>query len=283
VILLRNTKDGYSVNFSAQLQKQHDRGFGWSAAYAYGKSEDVTSATSSIAFSNWQFNPVKGDPNNPDGARSNYEQTHRVILTASQTVEIMPKWNTTFSLFYNGRSGRPYSTTYNGDINADGATTNDLIYVPVDKNDIILVRSSSTDIRSTDQIWVQLDEYISEDPDLDKARGTIVDRNASTEPWNNRLDLKISQDVPIAKKYGYLQFTMDMLNVLNMFDKQWGQLWTVSNQNDSPIVFRGLDATTGRPVFSFLPRDVKQFKKSRFTNDNLGSRWGFLLGVRYTF
>lgn len=283
VILLRNTKDGSSFNFSAQLQKQVDRGFSWSAAYAYGISKDVTSATSSIAFSNWQFNPVKGDPNNPGTARSNYEQTHRVILSAAQTVEIVPKWTTTFSLFYNGRSGRPYSTTYNGDINADGATTNDLIYVPKDKNDIILVRANSSDTRTADQIWVQLDEYISEDPDLDDARGTIVKRNASTEPWNNRLDLKIVQDIPVMKEYGSLQFTMDMLNVLNMFDKAWGQLWTVSNQNDSPIVFRGLDAATGRPVFSFTPRDPKQFKKNRFSNDNLGSRWAFLLGVRYTF
>lgn len=283
VILLRNTKDGYQFNLTAQLQKQMDRGFSWSAAYAYGKSEDVTSGTSSIAFSNWQFNPVKGDPNNPAAGRSNYEQTHRIILAASQTVEVMPKWTTTFSLFYNGRSGRPYSTTYNGDINADGATTNDLIYVPVDKNDIILVPSSSSDTRSTDQIWAQLDEYISEDPDLDDARGTIVDRNASTEPWNNRVDLKIVQDVPVASKYGHLQFTMDMLNVLNMLNKDWGQLWTVSNQNDSPINFRGLDAATGRPVFSFTPRSTAQFKKSRFTNDNLGSRWAFLLGIRYTF
>lgn len=283
VILLTNTKHGYQYNFTVQLQKQFEKGFFASAAYNYGRAEDVTSATSSIAFSNWQFNPVKGDPNNPKGATSNYEQRHRIILSASHTIEVVNKWKTTFSLFYTGRSGRPYSTTYSGDVNADGATTNDLIYVPRDINDIVLVKSSTTDTRTTAQIWAELDAYIEADKDLDKARGTIIDKNASTEPWNNRVDLRIAQDIPFGQKAGYLQLTLDMLNVMNMFNSKYGQVLEIPNQNDSPIVFRGLEAGTGRPVFSFTPRNPAQFKKNRFSTTNLESRWTFLLGVRYTF
>jgi len=283
VILLDNTKYGYQYNITAQLQKQFEKGLSASVGYNYGRAEDVTSATSSIAFSNWQFNPVKGDPNNPQGGISNYEQRHRLIASVAQTVEIIPKWKTTFSFFFEGRSGRPYSTTYNGDANADGATTNDLIYVPKDINDIVLVRSSATDTRTAQQIWVDLDHYISEDPALDKARGKIIDKNASTEPWRNRLDFKMIQDIPVGNKYGALQFTMDILNVLNMFNKDWGQALEITNQNDSPINFRGLETGTGRPVFSFTPRNPVNFRKGRFGTSNINSRWGILLGARYNF
>jgi hypothetical protein len=39
-------------------------------------------------------------------------------------------WRTSASLYYEGRSGNPYSYTYTNDVNGDGVTTNDLVYVP---------------------------------------------------------------------------------------------------------------------------------------------------------
>lgn len=39
-------------------------------------------------------------------------------------------YNTTFGLFYEGKSGKPYSWTFNNDMNGDGTNSNDLMYIP---------------------------------------------------------------------------------------------------------------------------------------------------------
>lgn len=277
VIYLTNTKWGYQWNASVQLQKLYDNGYFGSVAYTYGRATDMTSATSSIALSNFQFNPVKGDPNNVKTATSNYEQRHRIIVSVAKEIEVAPKWKTVFSLFYSGFSGRPYSTTYNGDVNADGNTGNDLIYVPKDKNDIVLVPTSNSDTRSADQIWVELDEFISGDPALRKARGKIVDRNASTEPWTNRVDFQITQELPVLKELGKFELTANVINVMNIFDNEWGQSKSIANQNDQAIQFRGIQSGTGKPVFSFTKRP------DRYSISTTASRWAVLVGARYSF
>ena len=33
-------------------------------------------------------------------------------------------------MYYNGQSGRPYAYAYNSDVNGDGGTGNDLLYIP---------------------------------------------------------------------------------------------------------------------------------------------------------
>lgn len=290
VMYLTNSKNGYQYNFTVQLQKTFATGFGGKydkglyamAAYTLGRSTDVTSATSSIAFSNWQFNPTQGDPNNTKiTARSNYEQRHAIIASISQSLELYKKWKTTVSLFYSGRSGQPFSTTYNGDVNADGATSNDLIYVPKDKTDIILVGNNATDTRTADQIWVELDDWISDDPALDKARGEIIKRNASTAPWVNRVDFKLAQEIPVTDRYGKFELTMDIFNLMNLLNKDWGESLFVSNQNLSAIRFRGVRTSDNKPVFSFS-KDPNLIK-GRYSRANVGSRWQMQLGVRYTF
>ncbi|MBL7961758.1 hypothetical protein JNL27_16110, partial [bacterium] len=240
------------------------------------------SATSSIAFSNWQFNPTKGDPNNKDiTATSNYEQRHAIIASISQSLEFVKNWKTTVSFFYSGRSGQPYSTVYNGDVNADGATSNDLIYVPRDINDIVLVGTSASDTRTPQQLWVDLDDWISDDPALDKARGKIIGRNASTSPWVNRVDFKLSQEIPVTDRYGKFELTMDVFNLMNLLNKEWGESLFVNNQSLSQIRFRGVRASDQQPVFSFA-KDPN-LVKGRYARSNIGSRWQMQLGVRYTF
>ncbi|MBL7961574.1 TonB-dependent receptor [bacterium] len=290
VMYLTNSKNGYQYNFTVQLQKtfesgfagKYDKGLYAQVAYTLGRSTDVTSATSSIAFSNWQFNPTKGDPNNKDiTATSNYEQRHAIIASISQSLEFVKNWKTTVSFFYSGRSGQPYSTTYNGDVNADGAFSNDLIYVPIDKNDIVLVGSNASDTRTPDQIWVDLDDFISDDPALDKARGKIIGRNASRSPWVNRVDFKLAQEIPVTDRYGKFELTMDIFNLMNLLNKDWGESLFVNNQNLSPIAFRGVRSSDNKPVFSFL-KDPN-LVKGRYLRSNVGSRWQMQLGVRYTF
>ena len=55
IIKFENTNEGYSYNFVFMLQKQFDNGFNAQASYTYGKSMDLNSGTSSVAYSNWRY------------------------------------------------------------------------------------------------------------------------------------------------------------------------------------------------------------------------------------
>lgn len=49
--------------------------------------------------------------------------------------------------------------------------------------------------------------------------------------------------------------------------------YVVVNQLDQPLVFRGLQSGTNRPVFSFTTR-------KRFALNTFDSRWQIMFGVR---
>ncbi|MCB0834502.1 MAG: hypothetical protein KDC45_13635, partial [Bacteroidetes bacterium] len=281
VIYLSNTDNGYQYSMTFQLQKQFsegsfgafDKGYNASFAYTYGRAYDANSGTSSQAVSNWRFNPINGNPNAPPSATSNYEQRHRIISSITYDLEFLKNYTTSVSFVYLGYSGRPYSTTYSGDVNGDGQTSNDLIYVPVDQNDINIVPTGS-DTRTVAEIWAELDAYIKGDDALDKARGKFIKRNASVEPWTNRVDFRFAQQIPVTDRYGKFELTWDVINLMNLFNKDFGKTKFVNNQDDTPITYRGI--ISGKPAFTFNSR-------KRFVTSDLGSRWQMQLGIRYTF
>lgn len=278
VIYLSNTDNGYEYNFTIQLTKNMSKGFFGSAAYTYGRAFTANNGTSSQAISNWRFNPVKENPNSPEVATSNYEVRHKIITNLSYQFELVEKWTTTVSMFYIGRSGQPYSTTYNGDVNADGQTSNDLIYVPKDSLDINLIPYTVGGRTYTvGEQRALLEAYINGDPALKKNRGKVISRNASTTPWNNRVDLRLAQNIPVGDKWGRLELTWDIINFMNVLNKEWGQYKYVINQNDSPIRFAGVNAA-GKPTFTFT-----RTTKERFVSAGIGSLWQMQFGFRYTF
>jgi len=159
---------------------------------------------------------------------SSHDVRHRFALAISKRFDFFKNAPTTFSLFYEGRSGRPYSTRYKYDFNGDGRS-NDSIYVPRDESDIILVSGT----------WAELDAYIKGDPALESHRGQILPRNASRDPWFHRVDIKIAQQIPIpGLKDNKLFITFDIENFLNLVNKEWGY-YTFIQFDDAPLEFAG--------------------------------------------
>lgn len=291
VIYLSNTDNGYEYSLTGQLQKtfgqgmlgRFDKGFFASFAYTYGRAFDENSGTSSQAISNWRFNPINGDPNHVGSATANYETRHRIVSMLSYDFEFLPKYTTTFTFVYTGFSGRPYSETYSGDVNGDGQTSNDLIYVPSGRTDINIVPVSN-DPRTADEIWEQLNDYIEGDPALDKARGKFIKRNASREPWTNYVDFHFAQQIPIPVKNGHrFELTWDVQNFMNWLNKDWGVSKFVANQDNTKLIYRGI--ISGAPAFTYgtVSSSGVVTISDRFQTSDLGSRWQMQLGVRYTF
>jgi hypothetical protein len=283
VIYLANTDKGYQYSLSVQLQKSFSDRSWINAFYSYGQAKDVNSGTSSQAASNFVYNNIRFNPNDPELTWSNFDVRHRIGAAFSWQFKIFKNAPTCLSMFYGGRSGRPYATTYNFfDANGDAATGNDLVYVPANQSEVIFVNSSGVPLADQDTPWASFNAFISGDPGLDKYRGQIVPRNASREPWYHALDMRIAQDLPVPVVRGQrLQFTLDIINLLNMFNKDWGKSYYVSNQNDIPWTLQGsnygVDAATGKMRIQWSDR------ANRYSLSQLGSRWQIQAGVRYSF
>jgi hypothetical protein len=279
VIYLTNTNKGYQYSLSLQLQKNFNKNSWASFSYSYGQAKDVNSGTSSQASSNFAYNPVRYNVNDPELTWSNYDVRHRIGAAVSYTFNFLKNAPTSVGIFYGARSGRPYSTTYNySDANGDSASGNDLVYVPASIDEVIMVDSKGVPMADQAAAWAALDQYISEDPGLNNYRGKIVPRNSSREPWYHDVDARIAQDIPIpGLKDNRLQVTLDIVNVLNLLNKDWGKFEYVSNQNDTPWTLSGIDAATGKQKINYAPRT------SHYALNQLYSRWQMQLGLRYSF
>ena len=280
VVYMTNTNKPYEYSISAQLQRQfgegvlsmlkvgglHDQLFA-SLSYAFGHSYDQNAVTSSQAISQWRYNPVPGDPNNPPLAISDFDVPHRVVVSVSERVDYAKGFATTLSLYYSGRSGSPYSYIYNGDVNGDGQFSNDLVYVPKNSSDIILTTNN----------WDQLNSFINGDSYLSSHRGQIVPRNGGRAPWQNVLNLRLAQEIPTVAGQR-IEFTVDIINVLNLLNHDWGYIKYVPSGTYSLLTYKGLNAS-GQPQYAFYPPQGGTI----FQNDPLSSRWQLQLGARYTF
>jgi hypothetical protein len=270
-VLLTNTDQGSQWSISGKLERPFRNGFYASASYIYGRSKSINDGTSSQALSNWRFVYVPGNINDPVLAYSNFDLGHRVNFAASYEIKALSHLHPVISLFYNGQSGRPYSVLFNTDVNADGTIGNDLIFVPANVSDVI-VRNGTPE---------QLDAFINADPGLSANRGKIVPRNASRSPWTNSLDFRLAFAVPFSSGKRKVEFTADVLNLLNLFDSSKGVFTFTANQNISPIQYAGIDAASGKPIYNIATLSSPTFTK--FSTDDLRSRWQAQFGARIRF
>jgi hypothetical protein len=280
-ILLTNTQKGSSLVASLELAKTWDTKVGLfdaSVGYAFMDAEDVTSATSSVALSNWD-NLATSDINNPGLATSNYEIRHRFPVRLSWRKNLFGDNESAVNLFVERRAGRPYSYTFalGANNNADIATFGDprqnarqrqLFYVPTAPGDVELAGGLT---------WDALNNYILS-TGLDKYRGQIAPRNAFTSPWVTTADLQLRQELPGFGEGHKAVITLDVLNIANLINKDWGRFEQVGFPYVVPVVSAALNPTTGKYIYSGLSG-----AKTYNLNPVQTSVWRLQLGLRYQF
>src|SRR5690606_14876416 len=195
VLLLKNTSEGYQYNISVQLQRNVMEGLSTNFGYTYGSAKDQNSVLSSQANSQMRFNPISGNPNNPELSISTFEIKHRVFIALTYVKEFFKNSPTSISLYYNVQSGLPFSFIYFGDVNNDGFDQNDLFYIPGDNSEILLGRINNGQFEPDQTMYDELNAFIENDDYLKENRGKIAERNGARNPWRNTLDIKITQDI----------------------------------------------------------------------------------------
>ena len=280
VILLGNTSKGESNNVTLSLEKPFENNWGAKLSYTYGDSNEVSPATSSVAFSNW-LNRAVFNPNELINATARSETRDRITGIVTYRIPWADEWGTTFGLFYEARSGRPRSYTFNGDANGDGINGNDLFFIPLEGQVKFSAASSAADIAAF-RSFIENNNY------LRAHQGEVAGRNTDRDDWVSQLDLRITQDIP-GGWGNKAQLFLDIQNVGNLIDKDWGHINEVAFPNTLSIArFGGIDPATGQFVF-----DV-----SNFVNESTGaeslpspgrrdvageSRWSAQIGFRYEF
>lgn len=290
--LLANTNKGYRYNATFQLQKRFVGGLNATVAYTYGESKEINSGTSSTASSNYGFNQVAFDPNNPELGYSRNDQRHRVIGSAGYTFHYAgDALATTFTVFYEGLSGQPLTYIYGNarDLNNDGNTGNDLLYVPTNVRDASQIRLTQTptangvvDTRTVAQIQDQLDAFIENDPYLRSHRGQVVERFGARLPWTHQVDIRVAQDFNFMAggKKNSIQITFDIQNLGNLLNVNWGRQYVVAN-NAVELLRTETTGVNVQPTFSFPTSYANTARSYDFAP--FLSRWQGQLGVRYSF
>ncbi len=279
VMQVTNTDKGYQYNLTGMVDGAWDLGLGILTAglsYTYSQSKDINSLTSSQAKSNWKYNPVGMATNDPNLTSSLYEIPHRFVGTLGATVELMKHFPTTFFLYYEGKSGNPFS--YKGksgsiDYNGDGDARNDLVFVFDNKTQVNMIDSEGNDA------WADWTAFVDQDDALKEFKGKIIDRNAARAPWLNRLDLRITQNV--TRRF---ELTIDILNFANFLNSDWGQFEHVPFGTVDLIEFTAFedDNFTKKPTFTF---DADRYQKTEdvYAINDFLSRWQVLVGLRVNF
>ena len=93
----------------------------------------------STAYSVWTANASAYSLNDPRLSYSNFSIPHRLIGSLTYRVEYLRHLATTIGLVYRGMPAGRWSYTYSGDVNRDGSSNSDMMYIPASPSEISLL------------------------------------------------------------------------------------------------------------------------------------------------
>lgn len=240
----------YYYSISAQLAKKFDFGLDLSASYTYSKSKSYSDGIGDQVSSAYYTNrySVNGINDNELGYGT-YVSPHRVLVSASYYKEYAKHFATRVGLVYEGMNMgycggygyTRYSYTLSSCVTGDYGASN-LLYVPESRAELdnwTFAESTYMDEDGNTQTYtadMQRDDfwnYINQDSYLKNRKGKYAERGGAIMPWHSQLDFKFEQSFFIkAGKYrNTLQFGVDIKNLANLLNSDWGLYKTVNNMS----------------------------------------------------
>ncbi|MBI4542305.1 MAG: TonB-dependent receptor [Gemmatimonadetes bacterium] len=224
LIEVTNQSEDYNFSLSGQLRTRFSESMEGGLAYTFTRARDVQSLTSDRAISNWRNGRQLATSHDDLTVTPSYfERPHRITLFGTYT---LPWKLTDVSIFYEGMSGTPFVYVANGDLNGDGESRNDPIYVPrnaLDASEMRIGTGVGAAFVQDTAMARAFDEFISEHDCLNEQRGQIMERSSCRSPFQHRLDLSIRQAVPTIMGQR-LALQVDIFNFLNFLNGSWGKI-----------------------------------------------------------
>ena len=288
VFLLDNTNQGRQIQFTTQLQKRFGGDFlpnmFGSLAYTWTDATDVNSGQSSRAISNFQYNEIGVDPNNPGEGTADFEIKHRIIASLSQRLRVE----------------RERRDDDHGVLRGPGGTALQLD----------LLRGREQRRAALQRPRVRAGRRRRRDlrdglPRLHGLRrlGCVRERHsgAGRLSWRNRWAAtpRVSRGCAAStcgsprtcrfrgRGDRNIQVTLDFINVGNFLNSEWGRQRYTNFGTSTILSFRRYDSETGVPVVRFTQRDTDESGAlgidDAYQIDNILSRWALQLGARISF
>ncbi len=275
--VLENTSKGYGWSANVTLTAQPFEWLNLMAAYTHTVSKEVTGMPGSAAESAFTYVPTVEGPNNIKLHNSQYVTPDRFVANAT----IHDKSGNHYSLIYETwRGGYNYSYMMVNDMNSDGYNY-DALYIPTDGEVANKqFRFVSEDDAQRFMAYVHKDDYLS------SHQGEYAEPYSVYSPWVHRIDFAYKHDfkVNVGKTTHKLQLSMDIKNVLNLFDSSWGVSKTLNSEIGSEariLKYEGVDAD-GYATFS-TPSSISGKTKTWAPNYSVGQCWYASIGIRYIF
>ncbi|MGV8962559.1 MAG: TonB-dependent receptor [Candidatus Saccharimonadaceae bacterium] len=275
--VLENTSRGYGWTGNITLNAQPTEYISMMAAYTHTVSKDVTGMPGSNAESAFTYVPTVEGPNHIKLHNSQYSTPDRFV--ASLTTH--DKSGNHYSFIYEGwRGGANYSYMTANDINGDGYNY-DAIYVPTDAevaNNEFRFVSEGDKTRFMD--YVHASDY------LKNQQGKYSEPYSVYSPWVHRIDFSYKHDfvVNAGKTKNKLQLSLDIKNVMNLFNSSWGVAKYLNPAIGSEariLKYEGVDAE-GVATFS-TPSSINGDTQTFTPSYSLGQCWYASIGIKYIF
>lgn len=231
-LLMTNEQKGRSYVGVARVSKSWDWGLSIDASYTRSDVKDtnaITSATAGSLYSNNAF----ANPNFAAYGTSIYQIKDQWKFGVDFNRAFFGENKTRLSLFGEYRSGRPYSLTMNDQTNRSavfgtvGNGSRHLLYVPTVGDTRVSFDTAANETRFNDLV---------SQAGIAKYRGKIIGKNTQMSPDFFKVDLSLSQELPLLVGSSKLRLFADIENVLNMINKDWGSLRQVSFPQTAALV-----------------------------------------------
>jgi len=283
--LLTNTHRGKSDSLTLALDKPFSDSWFGNISFTLSHATDVDPGTDTIAYNGYS-RVARLNPNSDALATSNYNVPKALKASLTWQHAFFGDYNTQVSMFYNGHTGLPYTWVFGNDANGDSIAGWDPAYIP-GINDGKVTYAAGT----SQQVIQQFEDFLASNPYLRKHRGQISPRNGDRTAWVNELDMSFSQEVPGIFKGNKGVLRLDIYNVLNLVNSDWGQQRNTGLYPTRLLAnYAGVNGQ-GQYVYSlptdkngnYQPQQLQTYDGGFYDPSRVVSRWSAMLTLRYTF
>lgn len=280
VLLAAATHKGEGNSLTLGLSQPSRDGLSWQLGYTRASATEVSPLTSSVSNSNFNSRATF-NANEEVASNSAYLVRDRITASMAWSKAFIGAYRTTAGLFYEGRTGKPYSWTIRNDLNGDGVAGNDLMFIPSapGSGEVEFAGATPAAKQATeDKFWSIVGAY----KELDGARGSVVKRGGSFSPFVSTFDARLSQEVPGFTSGHKGSITLDILNLGNLLNKRWGRTNEIDFQSAGGnrrtfVSSAGLNAQ-GKYVYVVGDVDDLTLRQSKGE-----SQWALQITARYEF
>lgn len=222
------------------------------ASYTWSDIKDNTSYNGNVANSATLSTMIQSDPRDLRMSYSDNQFRNKVVIYGnSPTIA-----GFIVAIRYSGIGGTRFSMTTGGNVNGDFVDSNDLAYI---------FPNLTQSLIDNPEVGKALKEYITD------YNNKIAERNGGKNGFYGVWDIRIAKKLKF-QKIGAFELSVDIFNVANMLNKEWGV--NKSYGNTSLYRITGFDPAT------------KEFKYSLNTSGLeplSGNPYQIQLGAKYTF